>query len=326
MYTMAMATGCTLRRVGVRGTDLLRDQRSQVSSPTTTRSYAWVLALVIVPHFVLAGVSTAQTPLPETLAANFKQITSDFFYYVDPDDGNGAVRVGLQFTNTDERKIVLTYFFKDADPYAIPGELIKEIPVSYHPTAICKKAGKGDTFYVAGWAERLGHTVLEEWKLVGGAVGSTVPPSGPPISALIPPTIEKTLLLSTDEIGPVASVAFNHYGGECWLLEEASPKKVWSVDPASPSSRAVMFDATSDPTGTLATMTSMAVGRHPTAGFMIYFELKRRWVSGTLYHEPYPLRVFRDTDQDGVMDVQETRTFLDLYTTFPPGSWTIKYD
>ncbi len=275
----------------------------------------------------LGGTLNAQTPMPVALEAHFDKLTSDFFYYIDPDAGAGAVRVGLSFSNGSERSVTLTYFYKAGDVQAVPGELTVVVPVSYQPTAVCRRAGKSDTFYVAGWAERPTHTILEEWTLVGGALGVVVQQQGGgvPVSTLVAPSLEKSLLLSTGEISPISSVAFNRHADSVWMLEEAAPKRVWNVPVATPNARAVLFDSTGDPTGTLATATSMTAAKHPLAGQVIWFEVKRKWVSGILYQEPYYLRVFRDTNADGAIDVAETTTLKDLFTTYPPGTWINKY-
>ncbi len=266
----------------------------------------------------------AQTPLPEAMQAKFVpgKLMGDFFYV--PTGSQAKLRASLYFENVEAKVVYISYLFQA--PNALPGEETKEYATSFRPTAVCKRAGLDSVFFVAGWSDRLSQTIVEKWTLSGGAVGSATPTTGgPAYSILTVPMVERELLLTSTTIGPIAAIGFNVYGGDLWLMEDEQPKETWKLHVDSTDPPQLDFSVGTTGYAFLANCNSISVAAHPNAGLVMYFEKKRKWVSGVLYHEPYDLVVKRDADRDGIFELLESMTYEQLYTMYPSGTWEVQY-
>lgn len=68
----------------------------------------------------------------------------------------------------------------------------------------------------------------------------------------------------------------------------------------------------------------LSTGRHPTAGFVVISERRRRWEHGQDYSTPAEYFVLIDSDCNGVFDVVDVVLNNELHLAFPPG-WIREY-
>lgn len=179
---------------------------------------------------VAAGAS-AQQPLPESLRARFTNTFAEEF--VVPAGTGNYVKCRLAFSNGEEgNRVYLRWLFRAAG--AVPGTLHQDIDVSFQPTAVARRAGLTNVFYVAGWSERTGRVVVESWTLgnvlLAGAqlVGS----EGPAVSGFTPPPITKQIEWISDPgtTPPLWDIAFQTYGNTLLLLPMGSPTHIVGLD------------------------------------------------------------------------------------------------
>jgi hypothetical protein len=189
-----------------------------------------------------------------------------------------------------------------------------EHAVSFQPTALCLRSGLGKVFYVAGYVERTGQVVVEEWT-ANYYMGAGQPNSGGEPVTLLAPNVTREVLLSSDLVTPIRSMAYFFPSQRLWLFEDAAPHTVWSVDPET-GNRQWLFDQTVIPEIALglSAQTFMVTSDAPDGGGFIvvlfpWRDWDVKWMAGIPSNEHY--YVFRDSNLDGTVDSALSMTVAD---------------
>jgi len=271
-----------------------------------------ILALV-----VLGTPTQSQTALPDEMKSAF-EAHGTVATVLRPDPGSVEdPRARVRF-RTQERKVLLEWTF------GIPGTAtglgmldngwrFDELSVGYEPTALCAAAGSATSFFVAGWVERLGAILIEQFDVSNMAVGTTYSPGGEPISTLSL-IYERSVVLARTGIGPVRALAFHKSRNELWLLEDSPQHRLMALDVANGSTTEVA-NATALPE--LAQMHSalqfVVPPSAPHPGFFVILRPQFDWelVDVEVVDPQSTVCLFRDENLDGNLDVSASMTWAD---------------
>ena len=179
-----------------------------------------LVAFVI--HASSARGQSVPVPVPSFGPHTYSTIT----YFVN--DYPEMVRVTSQFEKVGSGGVVrVTFRVKTAGASA--GESTRPYTTSFAPTFFVRRSGLGDpVFYVGGWSDRQGATIVEKWAFDSVAVSATVPEGGGSNVSTIavgPPRREPVAVLSSRM---VIAAACNAYGADdtLYLLERVDGGRV----------------------------------------------------------------------------------------------------
>lgn len=148
------------------------------------------LRIIFATAFLFAASRSAlpqSVPLPSELKSSFEPYGPFAAFMALPvPDPQIAVQARFWFENTGVRKGVGASWtvLADGKPVASREDFFD---TSFRPTAVCQRSGKGTKLYVAGWAERLGAVVVEEWEFVDYSIAGSHAPRGRNVGAAVRP-------------------------------------------------------------------------------------------------------------------------------------------
>lgn len=120
--------------------------------------------------FGLVVPTAAQTELPEHLESDFK---GGYYWDTTLTVSEDPLVWAKVSQDTAGRAVRLEWFFQAAN--AKSGYQAQVLTTGYEPVAVAKRAGLGSTFYIVGYNERLGHTLVEQVD-VATTLGATAHP------------------------------------------------------------------------------------------------------------------------------------------------------
>lgn len=301
---------------------------------TLTRRSPFTTALAILLALPLLAVSAvAQQPLPDSLKANISLATGRFaaqMQHLDAAPGE-ILQIYVTFKNDGDKSVTIEWQFKAAS--ALAGFQTDIQTTSFHPTAICARAGKTRTFFVAGWAERGARLVVEEWRLPQVSLGVANPVGGGNAQTLLVKaagsSLRKTEIFSSagaQGIGPVLSIAYNPFGDKLLLLPVEGPKRILVVDVDSGSIEQTVL--VSDFDTELESTWALKSGLHLDRGLVIATRAQATWVKPTpiVAGQPEsPILIMEDSDLDGTIDFIDVLVGSVVPVAYPPDRWNATF-
>lgn len=285
----------------------------------------WAAGLVAVAMLSGGVAAGAQSTLPEELLASFSHGSADRFYLTAQSDADD-IQVSLSFRNRDTREVRLKWKFTGSG--GLYTQDVQSVTVGYRPTAVCRRAGKDNTFYVAGWLERSTTPVaiVEEWVIETPiAIATAIPAGGSvPDSTLTFPIITKTQFLP-QVAGPIHDMICNGLGNELWLLVKDNETRIVRMDLATTQVTEFVNSAMRE-LGVLATHNSLWADMNQEHGFVIWSERRRKWQLGSAFQPPYQVLVYEDANLDGVIDAVQSMAFSSFVSTYVPPGWISRYE
>ncbi|HZL99587.1 MAG TPA: hypothetical protein VFD43_04970, partial [Planctomycetota bacterium] len=127
--------------------------------------------------------STARPPagseLPADLQAGFDPPLSWADRFDVPVAGDDRhLSCALTFRNSGGEHVVRADWFASIDGVGL-ANATQELTTEFAPTAVCKRAGLTDTWYVAGWSDA-SLPIVEEWTAAAPAIGTADASGGAP--------------------------------------------------------------------------------------------------------------------------------------------------
>ena len=291
-----------------------------------------VASMVMASTFAACSITapaTGQQALPQSLEVHLELTSGKYAATMQHTASapNESIRIYATFINDGEKSVTLNWHFKQGA--ALPGSLIDTHSTSFHPTAVCARAGRSRVFYVAGWEERGARLVIEEWQVPQAALGVAEPMGGGPAQTLLSfaagSSVRKTVVFSssgTGGLGPVSSLACNPFGNRLLVLPVSEPKMIHVVDldqgTVEPPLLLSAFGPGFEKTWALKS------GKHLDRGLVISTREQATWVAGVphLAGEPETeLLVFEDSDLDGSIDFIDVLTPSAVPIAYPPDRW-----
>lgn len=176
------------------------------------------LLVCLVLSSSVAGQGGASA-LPDYVRASFNPdlLVADSFTLSGVSGGSLVARL---YFNTDAQEVGVQWLAQsdqaDEDGVLVSGISTELFATSFLPTAVCREAGLGDAFYVAGYVPRTGDVVVERWRISSAEVGVLAPPiTSPPQTNPSPPkayvtkTVRRSLVASLPQVSPLKAIAFN---------------------------------------------------------------------------------------------------------------------
>lgn len=291
-----------------------------------------MLRLAVV-GIMCAGTSSAQQgqALPDEMRAHFpSNVLATIMYPIGSGQHVEDVFGGISFDTTD-RKIRIDWIHGQDGVES--GVLHVEYPLSYEPTAICTRTGAGPVLYVAGYIQRTGHVVVEEWTFTNILLGQAVPVGGGTPKSTLSMNLTKSIVLLDSAVMPIRAICYVKPQARLWLIEEAAPNVVWSVETET-GNRSFLFDASIVPELPLfhSARTALVKPQAPDGGgFVVQFYKARPWkptLATPFTSKPTDqLYILRDQNLDGVMDeatviqmgdIEDVRQYVSNDDTFYP--------
>jgi hypothetical protein len=276
----------------------------------------WLLSGLVLPS---ASIAPAADPLPNALKATWaKGNTSAFIWYPIANAANVKQLSARTWFFTDAKTVEFDWVA--CAPGAAPADQGEVHSLSFQPTAICRKAGRSPTIFVAGYIQRTGHVIVEQWDCEDILIGSDTPMGGGAAETSFSKSIRKTVVLLTDDVKPLKAMIYQRYENKLWLFEEEAPNVVWRVDPEVGTPE-WLTDASVVPALSTAKSAQTTLVK-PTApdggGFLVMLYSWRSWQppwgTGQLTDD-HQLFIMRDSNLDGVTDETATITFEQLKET-----------
>ena len=196
--------------------------------------------------------------------------------------------------------------------------------VSFKPTAIARRAGTTNTFYVVGWADRTGRVIVESWTFGAFTLAAAMPTQGgPAVTVFTKPPVTRFLewISDTNALPPIWDAGCETYGNKLLLLASGTPTRIWTLDLGS---RVISILYSSDTNAALAGHRMMSIGKHPVAGFAIFTEQRKPWDHLETVTSPGMYFLMRDTDSNGSIDAVSAEPTETFYYHYPP-PWDLKY-
>lgn len=294
-----------------------------------------IAAALIANAFLTVTLASQGVSLPQEHASTLGKL-GRFASIMQLDGASGDVEVGLAYNNREHsNEIILKWYFSTTTT-ARTSRLDSE-STSYSPTAVCRRAGKSNVIYVAGWRERQAEVVVEEWTITNThALGPKITETWTPEDAigvaatLAGPTIQRRTILTCPSITPAFDIACNPYGDYLLILARgvASDRVIYKLDIGQQEgdcSNLLFLTAGTPPavldSSTVPGMTglkSLFAHKHPTLGFVIRAELKSHSSVNVFDAGTTPFFVLRDANNDGVFESSGVMSKDDFFTLFPP--------
>ena len=208
--------------------------------------------------------------------------------------------------DTNKKEVTLDWFYlpPDMKPHIDQDE---RHPVSFEPTAMCVEADASDTFYVAGYVQQEGLTVVERWTLTDIALGTAMLPEGV-TKATLSVNLRKEVLfeMPVSMVGPLRAMAYHKTQDRLWFMEEAAPYRLLSVNSEGEDLTVIADEITLPGLGQYKTMDASQVKTTAPdgGGFIIELFPWRHWkpLRGSKLQWSTKELLFRDADLDGVVD------------------------
>ncbi|MFT7463624.1 MAG: hypothetical protein ACI9EF_001969 [Pseudohongiellaceae bacterium] len=292
----------------------------------------WFVLTTLFALGVFCGEAATQTPLPTSMKAEYFWNDTVAFWLRPSAPGPKASVV----FDTAGKTVTLDWDFsipgsEGQHPvgFVSSGSRSDEVSVSYEPTAVCRQAGVGSIFYVAGWVKRLSMSVIERWEVKDMAFLTTTNPNGTLTSALTL-TYEKSTVLATTTMGPIRCMDYHFTADRLWVLEDDAPNNLVSIDPNTGAASPIA-DTTTVPE--LASMHSTrAIFIDPAApsggGFYLLLRPEADWDLVQSDQQDPQSKIFftRDSNFDGVIDEQVVKTLNDTEAAIDSAFYTSQYN
>lgn len=176
---------------------------------------------------------------------------------------------------------------------AAPTRRLQAVETPYRPTAVTRHAGQSNSFYVAGWFDRLGLAIVERWTVAQAALGQTLGPSGQSLTAFTEPTLAKEVVYISPAAGAdpvIRGLACHPFAETLWLLTNEPSRRLLEV---SVTEAALQDPGTNQPSEVLsATQHAYMDGANSikalfseTGGLVLLVQERLHWVS--CLKEPY---------------------------------------
>jgi hypothetical protein len=273
------------------------------SMPTAIHGrYNMLIRLVVASVFLLPRLVALGDPLPQVmLASPIGSALAVIFPAADPSVVTGLIRL-----DTVNKRLLVDWHFSTGGQSNHSSD---EYDLSYEPTAVCARAGKSPVFYVAGYNERTGNVLIEEWTIENIVVAMGAPQGGSVSVVTLAKTVRKEMVCCTTTLKPLRMIAYNLPSNRLWLFEEAAPSVVWALDVSTTPSLVPLFDSST--VTQLPQLLSVRSFRIKQAapdggGFIFAFFPWRSWKSKFGSDGPPagtdPVFVIRDSNSDGAFD------------------------
>ena len=253
-----------------------------------------------------AAAQSTPDPLPDDLKANFTPAT--YAAIIHPSTNLADIdRLWATVRFQTVAQELRFQWLARADG-AKPKVVDEVYSVSYQPTDVCVRAGRGPDLFVAGYVERTGDVIIERWTVDDIALGSAIPQGGGAAVSTLAKTIRRSVVTITDEIGPIRTIAFHAPLGCLFALEAGSPYRLWKILPDT-GAAVFAFDYNYMPQLALTKeITSMMVDDTAPdgGGFLFLFDPWTPWdMVAWHYHgieDDDLVHMWRDSNLDGVTD------------------------
>ena len=113
----------------------------------------WLLA----PAFLAGDV-----PLPKDMEASFAHVGSAARFTLLTSGSRWGVKLSMNFANAAHSAVVVQWEIHDNGPY---GHERQTLATSFKPTALARRAGTSNDFYVVGWSEKTARVIVEKWSV-----------------------------------------------------------------------------------------------------------------------------------------------------------------
>lgn len=183
---------------------------------------------------------------------------------------------------------------------------------SFHITDITPATPRSGTFFVAGWSERDGRAIVEEWTL-SAVLGQTLGPNQIPELSLDVQPVRRTRIFESSALNPIEAIAWHPVSDMLCLLEYGDDADVHRLDRSSGTLAGVLVDGGAHPQ--LRASREMTVEKYIGLGYVLEFSDRRNWMTG----DPSVL-VIPDADGDGSWDVASTTLYerrSDMAAAYP---------
>ena len=242
-------------------------------------------------------------PLPQALFGAFHDPTPAIKLRI-PLQGTTKVWAGISFA-TSAKTIILDWQYLTGT--APTGSLYRTENVSFLPTAVCPLAGAGTVFFVAGYDQRSGKSIIEQWDITNIAIGTTVPPGGGDPISTMSYQLNRTRLAATTTIGFIRGIACHFQTNELFVFTEGPPNLLWSLEIASGTWTLLHSDQDVPVLGDYQTyFTTLISTEANKPGFIVVGKPWRPWLEATpmsqIDADTDTLLVFRDENLDGIID------------------------
>lgn len=289
---------------------------SAVTRKTGRCALGRMLSGLAVCCLLASGPAIAQgPPLSEELKASFSSNVMAFQFHpiatgAHADDLSAAVTF-----DTAKKVVSIDWWYAvDGAEY---GTRHDDFTVSFEPTAVCPRAGSGPTLYIAGYIQRTGHTVIEEWTFENIVLGSALPQGGTQGKSTFSKTVRKEVIVNDAAVLPLRYLVYHYARNRLWAAEDSDPFVVWEIDVDS-GARTHLADKFTWPE--LPLLLSARAGKVKSTapdggGFIVQLFKTRCWKPKSATGELKPtdqLYIIRDVNLDGVAEEAGVITFANL--------------
>lgn len=246
-----------------------------------------------------------------------------------PDDaadsaGHAGGRVKLHFTNSAASTVVLDWRATLADGSS--GNGMETFSTSFKPTALARRAGTSNDFYVVGWSEKTARVIVEKWSIPAPCLDPLWSlQDGTAVHLVIIPTIVRSLewVSEPGQFEPIWGAACSPFANVLLLLESGSETKIISLD-LDTVLPTVLYSSADPGFEDLQGLRSFAVAMHGSGNFLIIGQPKKPWETLIWQGLDSKLFVLQDTDLDGVTESADFMTQREFVETFQ-SPWDRKY-
>lgn len=202
-----------------------------------------------------------------------------------------------------EKKVELEWAFRHAG--ALPARRTDAVDVSYRPTFVCEETAHSPVFYVGGFDERNGATVIERWTVTEMVLGAAALEGGGPPESAFTYSLRKDTLLYLPGFAPLKTAASLPTAQSLLLVEEPAPHAVWLLETATGVLTPVADQSTQPLLASHHTARKFRLKATAPSGdgYVIVMYPWRIWEPMlSALADDDELLVFRDDDADGVLD------------------------
>ncbi|MFT7461959.1 MAG: hypothetical protein ACI9EF_000293 [Pseudohongiellaceae bacterium] len=268
-----------------------------------------------VAGFLAPAVFAQGVPLPDDAVAYFDP-TENALTFCPTTDMTKFPKLNAT-VDFDTKEQSLDIAFQWTAPGAQTFREVQHFDLGYQPTAVCVRGTAGSILYVAGYVQRTGHVVVEEFTIENLLLGSESDgtSNGTVLLSTVSRTVRREIIGLWADIGPLRGIVYHSTQAKLWLVEELSPLPVWSFDPET-GLRTLLFDGSAHPElfdypG--VRRLTVSPNARDGGGFMVVFKPYRVWDRSPSKHEPDDmLFIMRDSDLDGVTDEVAEITFTEF--------------
>jgi hypothetical protein len=241
---------------------------------------------------------------------------------VTPPESEDWIKIRMIYESQSEQSLTITWMARAAGATGFRTETKHAVP--FEPTAVARKAGSSDTFYVVGWLAEPERVVVEKWVIQPLALGTLITPAGETKTTLSDPEFGRELVWTSQasEMAPIWDAAVLPYSNELWMIAYGDIARIYSLD-LKTETIALLYASDASGMSELAGVRAFAVGKHPTSGFVVMASKRRPWKSMFLNPDS-AMFVAIDEDCDGVVD-SVLFDAVSNYQVLFPSPWDLTY-